>query len=288
MLHPIPGGVYAVNEVMLNDLTSCRWGVHASNLGAPLAARFVKSSQKDIPAYIVDPVVVDELADEARLSGLPEIPRTSVFHALNQKAVARRFAAGKGKSVEELRLIVSHMGGGITVGAHEHGRVIDVNNGLTGEGPMTPERSGALPVGDLVVMCFNRKHSLAEMNKKLVGRGGLVAHLGTNDLREVEARIGSGDGKAKLIFDAMVLQIAKEIGSCAAVLKGKVDAILLTGGLAYSKRLCAAIEERVRFIAPVEVFPGEDEMLALAEGALRALRKETEAQIYETDPIQTF
>lgn len=271
LMKPIKGGTYLVNSAMLKDLKQMTYGAHASNLGALLAIRFATAAG-DIPAFIVDPVVVDELADEARISGLPEIPRISIFHALNQKAVARRAAADLKKNVNECNLIVAHMGGGVSVGAHQQGRVIDVNNALDGEGPMSPERSGGLPVGGLIELCFSGKYTLKEIQKMINGKGGLVAHLGTNDLREVEKRVESGEPNAKLVFDALCLQISKEIGSCSAVLKGQVDAIVLTGGLAYSDQLCQSISEKVTFIAPVLRYPGEDEMQALAEGAFRVLQ----------------
>ena len=280
LLSPIKGGTYEINKKMIEELLRAQNGEHASNLGAPLAARFAKSGGRESRAFIVDPVVVDELVDEARISGMPEINRRSIFHALNQKAVARRAAVKMGKTVQDCNFIIAHMGGGISVGAHENGRVIDVSNGLDGEGPMSPERSGALPAGNLVSLCFSGKYTHEDIDKKIVGHGGLVAHLGTNDLREVEKRILNGDSHAELIFSALCLQIAKEIGSCAAVLKGKVDRILLTGGLAYSDKLCGEISKRVSFIAPIEVFPGEDEMQALAEGALRVLDGKETAQIY--------
>jgi len=280
LLRPIKGGTYEINKKMIEELLSSQYGSHASNLGAPLASRFAEAGGGSARAFIVDPVVVDELADEARISGLPEIERRSIFHALNQKAVARRAAAKMGKTVQDCNFIVAHMGGGVSVGAHENGRVIDVSNGLDGEGPMSPERSGALPAGKLLSLCFSGKYTRQEIESKLVGNGGLVAHLGTNDLREVETRIKNGDTNAELIFNALCFQVAKEIGSCAAVLKGKVDKILLTGGLAYSVKLCGEITNRVKFIAPIEVFPGEDEMQALAEGALRVLNDKEPAQIY--------
>jgi butyrate kinase len=274
VMKPVKGGTYLVSQSMLDDL---RNGTHASNLGAPLAVRFAKAAEGangSIPAFIVDPVVVDELADEARLSGLPEMPRASIFHALNQKAVARRAAAELKKPLTECNFVVAHMGGGVSVGAHERGRVVDVNDALGGDGPMSPERSGALPVGGLISLCFSGRCTLEEIEKKINGRGGLVAHLGTNDLREVEKRIGAGDSHAALIFDALCLQLAKEIGRCAAVLKGQVDAVVLTGGMAYSGKLCASLAARAGFIAPVLRYPGENEMQALAEGALRVLRGE--------------
>ncbi len=273
LLRPIQGGTYLVTGKMLDDLKDRTYGVHASSLGALLAVRFTILAG-DIPAFIVDPVVVDELADEARISGLPELPRVSIFHALNQKAVARRAAAELRKAYDQCRFVVAHLGGGVSVGAHEGGRVIDINNALNGEGPMSPERSGSLPVGSLTSLCFSGKYSLPEMQKKICGSGGLTAHLGTNDLREVEKRIAEGDEHAALIFNAMALQISKEIGACATVLKGSLDAIILTGGLAYSDKLCEYITARVGFIAKVLRYPGEDEMQALAEGALRILNSE--------------
>ncbi|GHS93098.1 putative butyrate kinase [Synergistales bacterium] len=278
LMKPVRGGTYSVNGKMLDDMKS---GVHASNLGAYLAVRFADAGGKKAPAYVVDPVVVDELADEARISGLPEMPRISIFHALNQRAVARRAAAELKKPLSECNLVVAHMGGGVSVGAHERGRVIDVNNALDGEGPMSPERSGSLPIGSLVTLCYSGKYSEKDIQKMINGSGGLVAHLGTNDLREVEKRIDAGDEKAALIFRALCLQIAKEIGKCAVVLKGELDAIVLTGGLAYSDNLCASIASITDFIAPVLRYPGEDEMQALAEGALRVLRGEEKPLVYQ-------
>jgi len=279
LMKPIKSGVYRVNAAMLEDLRSMKYGAHASNLGALLAERF--AAEGGVPAFIVDPIVVDELADESRFSGLPEMPRISVFHALNQKAVARRAASELGKNMSDCNLIVAHMGGGVSVGAHEHGRVIDVNNALDGEGPMSPERSGSLPIGELVTMCFSGKYTMSEVQKMINGRGGLVAHLGTNDLQEVEKRIANGDAGASLVFEAMALQVAKEIGRCAVVLKGEVDAVVLTGGLAYSDKLCGRITSMVSFIAQVLRYPGEDEMEALAHGALRVMRGEEAAQEYK-------
>ena len=279
LMKPIQGGTYLVNDRMLQDLKSMAYGAHASNLGAPLAVRFAAAAG-NAPAFIVDPVVVDELVDEARLSGLPEIPRISILHALNQKTVARRAAADLKKPLSECNFVVAHMGGGISVGAHRQGRVIDVNNALDGEGPMSPERSGSLPVGGLLDLCFDGKHTQQEIQKKINGKGGLVAHLGTNDFREVEKRVTAGDPQATLVFEALALQIAKEIGSCAAVLKGVVDAVVLTGGLAFSDALCERISARIAFVGPVLRYPGEDEMQALAEGALRVLRNEEPSREY--------
>jgi butyrate kinase len=278
LLRPMEGGTYKVNEHMLEDLKACVMGQHASNLGGIIANEI--ALQLNIPAFIVDPVVVDELEDIARISGMPEIDRISIFHALNQKAVARRAAKDLGKSYNELNLIVAHLGGGISVGAHKDGRIIDVNNALDGEGPFSPERAGGLPVGSLVKMCFSGKYTLDEMKKKIVGKGGLVAYLGSNDGREVEKMIANGDKKAELVYKAMAYQVAKEIGACAAVLEGKVDAICLTGGLAYDKALVSWIKERVEFISQVKIYPGEDEMIALAEGGLRVLRGEEESKKY--------
>ncbi|MGL5348553.1 MAG: butyrate kinase, partial [Peptostreptococcaceae bacterium] len=233
-----------------------------------------------IPAYIVDPVVVDEMNNLARISGIPEIDRKSIFHALNQKAIARKAASELGKSYEDCNFIVAHMGGGISVGAHEKGRVVDVANALDGEGPFSPERSGGLPVGDLIKMCFSGKYTQDQIKKRIKGNGGIVAYLNTNDVREVEARINEGDSEAKLIHNAMTYQVSKEIGACASVLKGNVDAILLTGGIAYSKLVTLNIEERVSYIGEVRVYPGEDEMIALAQGGLRVLREEETPKLY--------
>lgn len=279
LLRPIPGGTYEVGEPMLRDLRSCRYGSHASNLGAPLALRIAEKSAGK-RAFIVDPVVVDELVPEARVSGLPEIERRSLFHALNQKAVARRTASDLGRPLADCNFIVAHMGGGISVGAHDHGRIVDVNNALDGQGPFSPERAGSLPAGALVRLAYSGEFDLEQLLKKLVGGGGLVAHLGTNDLREVEKMMDSGNERAKLVFEALGYHVAKEIGACAAVLKGHVDAIALTGGLAYSARLVQYITEKVAFIARVFVYPGEDEMKALADGATRVLEGGEEAKIY--------
>jgi len=278
LLKPIESGTYRVNETMLKDLR-VDGGRHASSLGGIIANEI--ASSLGIPAFIVDPVVVDEMDDIARISGMPEIQRTSIFHALNQKAVAKRFARETGVSYESMNLIIAHMGGGITVGVHKNGRVVDVNNGLDGDGPFSPERTGGLPIGDLIKLCYSGKYTLDEMMKKIVGGGGLVAYLNTNDAREVEKMINEGNKDAKLIYEAMAYQVAKEIGKCAAVLCGKVDAIILTGGIAYSSMFVEWIKKRVEFISKVIIYPGEDEMLALTEGALRVLRGEEEAKEYK-------
>lgn len=278
LLKPIEGGTYSVNEKMLEDLQSKAKGQHASNLGALIADSIAK--ELNIPAFIVDPIVVDEMDEIARISGIPEIQRASIFHALNQKAVAKRYAKENNKRYEDVNLIVAHMGGGVSVGAHKGGRIIDVNNALDGEGPFSPERSGGVPIGDLVRMCFSGKYTQDEIKKKITGKGGFVAYLGTNNAIEVEKAALAGDEKAKLVHDAMGYQVAKEIGKCAAVLSGKVDAIILTGGMAYGKPMVEIIKERVAFIAPVVVYPGEDELLALAQGAIRVLSGEEKAKVY--------
>ncbi|MEH7335508.1 butyrate kinase [Neobacillus drentensis] len=278
LLRPIEGGTYAVNDLMLKDLRAGFSGQHASNLGGIIAYEI--AAGLNIPAYIVDPVVVDELDPIARISGFSLIERKSIFHALNQKAVARRIAKELGKKYNELNLIVTHMGGGITVGVHKNGKVIDVNNGLHGDGPFSPERAGTVPAGDLIALCYSGEYYREEIMKKLVGQGGLVGYLGTNDAVQVEQRIASGDKEAKLVYDAMAYQVAKEIGAASAVLAGKVDAIVLTGGLAYGKDFVKEISDRINWIADVIVHPGENELQALAEGAIRVLRGEEEVKVY--------
>ncbi|NPV88697.1 butyrate kinase [Coprothermobacteraceae bacterium] len=279
LLRPIPSGVYRINELMLEDLMSAKYGEHASNLGAPISNAIAK--EVGCPAFIVDPVVVDEMEDVARITGWPEFRRKSIFHALNQKAVARRVARDVfGKRYDELNFIVVHLGGGITIGAHKRGRVVDVNNGLSAEGPMTPERAGTLYLMKLADYLYEHRPDKKSFYKKLIGGGGWVAHLGTNSGREVEERIKQGDEKALLIVKATAYQISKWVAHMAVALQGQVDAIVITGGLAYMPELVEFIKERVLWIAPVLVVPGEDEMLALAEGALRALRGEEEPKEY--------
>lgn len=272
LLKPMESGTFKVNEKMLADLRTAAMGQHASNLGAIIADEI--AGQLNIPAFIVDPVVVDEMEALARVSGMPEIKRISIVHALNQKAVARRTAKELGKKYEDINLIVAHMGGGISVGAHKKGRIIDVNNPLDGEGPFSPERAGGLPTGSLVKLCYSGEYTLEEMKKKLVGNGGLTAYLGTNDGKEFKKKIIAGDKYSELIYKAMAYQVAKEIGACGTVLKGKVDAICITGGLAHDKLLTDWIKESIEFIGDVRIYPGEDEMIALAEGGLRILRRE--------------
>ena len=278
MLKPIPGGTYAVNDELLEDLKIGKQGQHASNLGGILAREIGDSI--GVPSYIVDPVVVDELMPIARYSGVPELPRTSVFHALNQKAVAKRYAKEKGVSYDSLNLIVVHMGGGVSVGAHEKGRVIDVFNALDGDGAFSPERAGAVPSGALIKMCFSGQYTEKEVYKKIVGNGGFNAYLGTNDMRDVAKMIADGDAHADEVREAFILQVCKNIGSMACVLKGKVDQIIVTGGIAYNKEVVDKMEERAGFIAPFTVYPGEDELLALAQGALRVMNGEEEAMKY--------
>jgi butyrate kinase len=285
ILRPIPSGTYVVGETMVAELRHRDKGrEHASNLGALLAYEI--ANRLGIPAFIVDPVCVDEFDDLARVSGLPEIERKSLSHALNLKAVARRAASDLGKPYTGLNLVVVHLGGGISVTAHRRGRMVDVNQALDGTGPFAPERAGGLPVGDVVRMCYGVPpyEGLAltyeQMFRKLAGEGGLVAHLGTNSAVEVERRIEAGDAHARLVYEAMAYQIAKEIGAMATVLKGEVEAIVITGGVARSKVLLDWIAERVSWIATLLFYPGEDEMLALAEGALSVLRGEEEARVY--------
>ncbi|MCK8100734.1 butyrate kinase [Bacillus sp. 2CMS4F] len=278
LLRPIEGGTYEVNDDMIEDLKSGYAGQHASNLGGIIAREIADGL--NIPSYIVDPVVVDEMSELAKISGMPEIERKSIFHALNQKAVARKAAASLGKRYENMKMIITHLGGGITIGVHDRGRVVDVNNGLHGEGPFSPERAGTVPAGDLVNLCFSGKYTKEEMMKKLVGTGGLSGYLGTNDAVKVEQMIQEGDEKARLLFDAMAYQVAKEIGAASAVLKGEVEAIVLTGGLAYGKSFVSSIRSYIDWISDVLVYPGENELQSLAQGALRVLQGEEQSKQY--------
>ncbi len=280
LVKPIESGVYEVNEALIRDLQKGVLGEHASNLGG-LIADDIARSIPGAKAFIADPVVVDELQDVARIAGHPEFERMSIFHALNQKAISRTYAKSINKNYEELNLIVAHLGGGISVGAHCRGKVIDVNNALDGEGPFSPERSGTLPAGALAKLCFSGKYTLPEVKKMITGKGGFVAHLGTNSAYDIEMKAKDGDEKCKLLQDAMAYQIGKEIGSNAAVLKGKVDAILITGGIAHNTYLVNYIKDMCAFIAPIVVYPGEDEMQALALNGLMVLNGEVEARIYE-------
>ncbi|WP_213419110.1 butyrate kinase [Bacillus subtilis] len=281
LLRPIEGGTYVVNDEMIEDLKSGYAGQHASNLGGIIAREIADGL--NIPSYIVDPVVVDEMSVLAKVSGMPEIERKSIFHALNQKAVARKAAASLGKRYENMKMIITHMGGGITIGVHDRGRVVDVNNGLHGEGPFSPERAGTVPAGDLVDLCFSGEYTKDEIMKKLVGTGGLLGYLGTNDAVKVEQMIQGGDEKARFIYDAMAYQVAKEIGAASAALKGEVEAIVLTGGLAYGKSFVSAIRSYIDWISDVLVYPGENELQSLAQGALRVLLGEEQSKQYRIE-----
>ena len=261
LIKPVESGVYKVNKKMLQDLKSSP-KQHASNLAAAIGYQLGKGK---IPVYIADPVVVDEMKKIAKLSGHPLFERKSIFHALNHKAVGRKFAEKIRQNYNNLNLIIAHLGGGISVGAHQKGKVIDVNQALDGEGPFSPERSGTLPAGDLVRMAFSGQYSQDEMIKMITGQGGLIAYLGTNNLKEIEASL---DEKSSEILEALSYQVAKSIGEMATVLSGNVDAILLTGGLAHSGLITDKIMERTKFIAPVYLFPGEDEMASLAQNGL--------------------
>jgi len=278
MLRPIPGGVYAVNARMLADLSSSTFGDHASNMGAMLADTIAKPL--GIPAFIADSVVTDELCPLARLSGHPEISRASVFHALNQKAKARRFCFERGLNYDEINLIIAHIGGGATIGAHEKGRVIDVNDGLGGEGPYSAQRCGGLPTNATLRLMEREQLSATELLRKLNTKGGLLGYLGTDDGKEVSRRAQSGDEQARLVYEGMAYQVAKEIGACAAVLKGDVQAIILTGGFARDRMFTGWIAERTGFIAQIEIMPGEDEQQALSIAALRVLTGQEQALVY--------
>ncbi|MBI9010039.1 MAG: butyrate kinase [Tenericutes bacterium] len=272
------GGTYLVTEKMLEDLRTCKYGSHASNLGALLASSFAKPLNR--PAYIVDPVVVDEFEDIARVSGQALIERKSIFHALNQKATAKRHARTVKKHYEDLNLIVVHLGGGISIGLHKNGRVVDVNNALGGDGPFSPERTGTIPTYPLVDLCFSGKYTEKQIKKLLVGQGGLVSYLGTNDGRVVEERISNGDSEAQFYFEAMGYNIVKYIGAMYFASRSKIDGVIITGGLAYSKYLIDYIRTYLDKLVAVYIYPGEDEMRALAEGTLRILRKEEKLQAY--------
>ncbi len=278
LLKPVAGGTYSINQAMLADLREARRGEHAANLGGLIAAEI--AGRLRVPAYVVDPVSVDEMEPVARLSGLPEIERRSLLHALNIKASARRAADGLGRSLPELNLIVAHLGGGISICPLAGGRMVDVNN-ANEEGPFSPERAGGLPSASLVQLCFSGRYGQDELLRRLTARGGMVAYLGTNDFQEALDRARAGDRLAALVIEAMAYQIAKEIGAMATVLRGRVDAVVITGGLARSTEFVDLIKPRVAFIAPILVYPGEDEMAALAAGARRALTGEEPARDYQ-------
>ena len=279
LFKPIPGGVYAINEQMLHDARHAS-RPHACNLGCLIAAD-IASRIPGCRAFIADPGVTDELDEVARITGSPLMPRITIWHALNQRAIARRYAREKGTHYEDLNLIICHLGGGISIGTHLRGRCIDVNNALDGEGPFSPERAGTLPAGPLIDLCYSGRFTREELKKRISGRAGLAAHLGTTDVPAIVARIAEGDQHAELVLNAMVYQTAKSIGAAATVLCGRVDAILLTGGIAHSDYVVSRLTERVSFLAPVHVYPGEDELEALAQNALGALRGELEVQKYQ-------
>lgn len=280
LIKPIESGVYEVNQSMIDDLRSNKAVEHASNLGA-LIAHDLATKITGARAFIADPIVVDEFSELARFAGHPNFCRESIFHALNQKAVARTYANSIGRKYSDLNLIVAHLGGGISVGAHEKGRVVDVNQALDGEGPFSPERSGTLPVGQLISLCFSGKYTEEEIRKMVVGQGGLVAYLGTSAANQIEERIHNGDRYAKLVYEAMAYQVAKEIGACSVVLKGQVDAILVTGGIAFNELFIQLLTYRIAWISQIRVFPGEDEMRALALNVLMVINGELEPKIYK-------
>ncbi|MBW6536376.1 MAG: butyrate kinase [Mariniphaga sp.] len=280
LTYPLESGVYRINNQMLIHAREGVLGQHASNLG-PLLADYIAQQIPNARAYIADPVVTDELEDVARIAGHPSFERRSIFHALNQKATARLHAKKVGKKYEELNLIVVHLGGGISVGAHKNGRVVDVNNAFDGEGSFSPERSGTLPVGQLIGLCYSRKYSEDQVRRMVVGEGGYVAYLGTNNAKEVEKRAASGDENALRIQEALFYQVSKMIGEMAVVLEGKIDAILLTGGLAFSPNAEKLIKQKAGFLASVFTYPGEDELQALAMNALLVAQGEVEVKEYE-------
>ena len=275
LIKPVPSGVIEVDDNLKRDLRNSPMGEHASNLGGLIADDIAKNLSF-ARAFIANPVVVDEFDDIARVAGHPLFERKSIYHALNQKAIAHDYARSHRVTYESLNLIVAHMGGGITIGAHKKGRVIDVNQGLDGEGPFSPERSGTLPIGQVIGVCFSGKYTEQEVRKMVTGRGGIVAYFNTNDVRHLKTMADSGDTKAKLIFEAMAYQVAKDIGAMFTVLEGDVDAILLTGGIAYCQKFTDMIGDRVKKLAPVKVYPGEDEMKALAQIGNRVLLGELE------------
>ncbi len=266
---PLEGGVYRINDLMLSQSASMKYGNHACDLGLKIA---VSLSRHGPVALTVDPPTTDEFEPLARFSGLPDMPRRSSFHALNHRAVGKQYARDAGKNYQDLNLVVAHMGGGISVAAHQKGRIIDANNGLTGDGPFSTNRTGTLPVGALVDMCFSGEFTHQQMKKKLNGLGGMMAYLGENDALAVENRAEAGEEYCGQVLDAMCYQVGKEIAACAAVLHGQVDAVLITGGMANSKRLTGYIESMVRFIAPVILYPGEFEMQSLALSSLEMFR----------------
>ena len=279
LVKPIPGGVYEVNEAMKRD-TVHAMRTHACNLGGLIADKLA-SSLPNCRAFIADPGVVDELEDIARITGSPVMPKITIWHALNQKAIARRFSRDHGTQYADLHLIICHLGGGISIAVHRHGRAIDANNALDGEGPFSPERAGTLPAGQLIDLCFSGQFTKDELKKRISGRAGLTAHLGTTDVPVIIKSIEEGDKKAELVLDAMIYNVAKAIGGAATVLWGKIDDILQTGGIAYSDYVISRLKKRISFLAPIHIYPGENEMESLAFNALGALKGELPIQIYK-------
>lgn len=284
LLRPIPGGVYEVNDAMIADIRKVRRS-HACNLGCLIARDL--ADELGCKAFIADPGIVDEMDEVARVTGSPLMPRVTTWHALNQRAIGRRFAAeltaqhpDKPVKYENLNLIICHLGGGISIGAHKQGKAVDVNNAFDGEGPFSPERAGTLPSGSLIDLCFSGRYTKDELKKRISGKAGLAAHLGSTHIPEIVQRIESGDDYARLVLDAMIYQIAKHIAALTPIFRGKVDAILITGGIAYSDYVISRLKEQIDFIAPVHIYPGEDELQALALNALGALTGEQEVQIY--------
>ncbi len=278
LVKSIPSGVYEINEALKADLLRCDRGEHASNLGGLIADDIAKSI--GVKAYIADPVVVDEMCDVAKVTGIKGIQRRSIFHALNQKAISRQYAEEIGREYEDLNLIVAHMGGGVSVGAHYKGQVVDVNDALNGDGPFSPERAGSLPAGQLVELCFSGKYTQPEINKLLCGQGGFLSLINTTDSRDLTNLIGQGDEYAKLILDSFSYNVCKSIGAMFVVLKGSVDAIILTGGVANNPLVCKYITSMVSYLAPVILKPGENELEALAFNALSVLEGKVEPKIY--------
>ncbi|MBC1517601.1 butyrate kinase [Listeria welshimeri] len=278
LLRPVAGGTYMVTEKMLADLKTNKYGEHASNLGAMLAKKLADTL--DIPSFIVDPVVVDEMLPIARFSGNELIARKSIFHALNHKAAGRKIAKKLGSDYEKMNFVIAHLGGGISVAAHRQGKAVDVNNALDGDGPFSPERSGSLPMNDFLEACFSGKWDKRELHDLIIGRGGMISYLGTNSMLEVEAKVKAGDEKAIQAFDAMAYQVSKEIGACSTVLHGKIDAIILTGGLARSDLFTSKIIEQTNWIASVIIEPGEDELEALNSGVQRVLAGLEKEKLY--------
>ena len=279
LVKPIPGGVYNMSDALKHDLIHAT-RTHASNLGGLIASELAEMLP-GCKAFIADPVVVDELDDVARITGSPLLPRRSIFHALNHKAIGRRYAREHALKYEELNLVICHLGGGISIATHRQGKVVDVNNALDGEGPFSPERAGTLPAGELINLCFSGWFTKEELLKQVTGHGGLAAHLGSTDVPHIIETIEQGDKNAELVIDAMIYTIAKAVGSAAVVLHGKVDAILITGGIAYNDYVVSRLKEYISFLAPVHVYPGEDELEALATNALEVLKGELVAKDYK-------